>query len=380
MRAPSAFDLPCPWAPLQSMTAAASRLTLNSRSAPVRCTGQSHRAHRVVRLRTRLRDRTPEGVWPSHRNFRNVRNFRNFRNFRYFRNFRNFRYLRCRVGRLVGRDQRAAKPGCSRYLDSRCFAQKPKPPFEPAIGRVATGVAFAGPVVGRSLLPSWRTVTGDGAQPIKRITGHRELHPIPGRSRGLGASSSFEAAGPTEVGTTAAKTPFWMGATEVELVLQGTLGFWARCSPRRSGVVHGPSLREPPPTGDPPCRPRWRPKPQSRQPLPGWLTGARHAAWDMNDSSHGVRSPSAFRAQAITVLVCLTGTVRSQGFSPSQRFDPAWTAWLCFAPLPPMGFGNGLQSFSHSASRNASRRPLLSCRSSWFQPTLGHPGSFSYKS
>jgi hypothetical protein len=27
-----------------------------------------------------------------------------------------------------------------------------------------------------------------------------------------------------------------------------------------------------------------------------------------------------------------------------------------------MGFGNGLQSFSHSASRDASRRPLLSCR------------------
>jgi hypothetical protein len=58
----------------------------------------------------------------------------------------------------------------------------------------------------------------------------------------------------------------------------------------------------------------------------------------------------------------LTDTVRSQGFSPSQRFAPAWTSWLCFAPHPPLGFGNGLQSFSHSASRGASRRPLLSCR------------------
>jgi hypothetical protein len=62
------------------------------------------------------------------------------------------------------------------------------------------------------------------------------------------------------------------------------------------------------------------------------------------------------------VPVCLTDTVRSQGFSPSQRLDPARAAWLCFTPLPPLGFGDGLQSFSHSASRCASRRPLLSCR------------------
>lgn len=36
--------------------------------------------------------------------------------------------------------------------------------------------------------------------------------------------------------------------------------------------------------------------------------------------------------------VYLTDTIRSQGFSPSQRFRPARAVWLYFAPLPPIGF------------------------------------------
>jgi hypothetical protein len=36
--------------------------------------------------------------------------------------------------------------------------------------------------------------------------------------------------------------------------------------------------------------------------------------------------------------VCLTGTIRSQGFSPSQRFNPARALRLCFASHPPIGF------------------------------------------
>lgn len=36
--------------------------------------------------------------------------------------------------------------------------------------------------------------------------------------------------------------------------------------------------------------------------------------------------------------VCLTDTIRSQGFSPSQRFRPARAVWLYFTPLPPIGF------------------------------------------
>jgi hypothetical protein len=38
------------------------------------------------------------------------------------------------------------------------------------------------------------------------------------------------------------------------------------------------------------------------------------------------------------VPVCLTDTVRSRGFSPPQRFEPARASWLCFAPHPPIGF------------------------------------------
>jgi hypothetical protein len=38
------------------------------------------------------------------------------------------------------------------------------------------------------------------------------------------------------------------------------------------------------------------------------------------------------------VSVCLADTVRSQSFSLSQRFEPAWAWWLCFAPHPPIGF------------------------------------------
>jgi hypothetical protein len=35
---------------------------------------------------------------------------------------------------------------------------------------------------------------------------------------------------------------------------------------------------------------------------------------------------------------CLTGTIRSQGFSPSQRFNPARALRLCFTSHPPIGF------------------------------------------
>ena len=60
--------------------------------------------------------------------------------------------------------------------------------------------------------------------------------------------------------------------------------------------------------------------------------------------------------------VCLSDTIRSQSFSLSQRFDLTRASWPCFVPHPPLGFAHGLQSFSRSASRTASRRPLPSCR------------------
>jgi len=63
----------------------------------------------------------------------------------------------------------------------------------------------------------------------------------------------------------------------------------------------------------------------------GWGETRRHLPWGsapFGVSGLGDRS----------VLVYLTSTIRSQGFSPSQRFDPARAAWFCFAPHPPLGF------------------------------------------
>jgi hypothetical protein len=57
-----------------------------------------------------------------------------------------------------------------------------------------------------------------------------------------------------------------------------------------------------------------------------------------DDTSHGVRFLSARKTTVIVAPACLTGTFRPQGFSPSRRFDPTGVAWLCFAPLPPIGF------------------------------------------
>jgi len=38
------------------------------------------------------------------------------------------------------------------------------------------------------------------------------------------------------------------------------------------------------------------------------------------------------------VPACLPGTIRSQGFSPSQRFHPTVASWLYFTPHPSLGF------------------------------------------
>jgi hypothetical protein len=39
------------------------------------------------------------------------------------------------------------------------------------------------------------------------------------------------------------------------------------------------------------------------------------------------------------VPACLTDTIRSRSFSLPQRFNPSETSWLCFTPLPSIGFG-----------------------------------------
>lgn len=50
----------------------------------------------------------------------------------------------------------------------------------------------------------------------------------------------------------------------------------------------------------------------------------------------------AFRRNQLrrsSVPVCLTDTFRSRSFSLPQRFGPSETSWLCFTPLPSIGFG-----------------------------------------
>jgi hypothetical protein len=57
-----------------------------------------------------------------------------------------------------------------------------------------------------------------------------------------------------------------------------------------------------------------------------------------SDTSHGVRCLSTKSVPRIVAPTYLTGAIRSQGFSPSQRLDPLGTSWLCFAPHPSIGF------------------------------------------
>jgi UDP-N-acetylglucosamine 2-epimerase len=64
-----------------------------------------------------------------------------------------------------------------------------------------------------------------------------------------------------------------------------------------------------------------------------------HLQQGFSDTSHGVRCLLTKQAEVIVVApVCLTDTIRSQGFSPSQRLNPTSAVRLYFAPLPPIGF------------------------------------------
>jgi hypothetical protein len=99
--------------------------------------------------------------------------------------------------------------------------------------------------------------------------------------------------------------------------------------PRRSAVTGEPFARE---------------LPRTRSP-PRWVAHARHAVWEFDDSSHGVRSPSASPIRAIVVPICLLDTVRSQGFSPSQRFDPARWCGSVSRHIRPCGLVTAFRAF-----------------------------------
>jgi hypothetical protein len=74
------------------------------------------------------------------------------------------------------------------------------------------------------------------------------------------------------------EAPLGVGTTEVALLRRGTPGCRGRSPPCRSSAGCSPFPRKPPPTS---AKPRC-------------CASARHAARDMDDSSLGVRSPSAF--------------------------------------------------------------------------------------
>lgn len=63
-----------------------------------------------------------------------------------------------------------------------------------------------------------------------------------------------------------------------------------------------------------------------------------HQQQDQEDTFHGVRDLPAKSTRVIVVSVCLTDTIHSQGFSPSQRFDPTMASQLYFTLHPPIGF------------------------------------------
>lgn len=66
----------------------------------------------------------------------------------------------------------------------------------------------------------------------------------------------------------------------------------------------------------------------------------------IGDTFHGVRFLSAESARVIGLQRCLGCTVRSRGFSPSQRLSPTRALRLCFTPHPPIGFRSS-EPFPH---------------------------------
>jgi len=64
----------------------------------------------------------------------------------------------------------------------------------------------------------------------------------------------------------------------------------------------------------------------------------RHAAGHPTTPSWGSFPFGEYSTGDRSVSVCLTDTVRPQGFSPSRRFDPARALWVYFTPHPPIGF------------------------------------------
>jgi len=66
--------------------------------------------------------------------------------------------------------------------------------------------------------------------------------------------------------------------------------------------------------------------------------GARHAAGTRQHLPWGSFPFGEVSTGDRSALVYLANAFRPQGFSPSRRFAPTGAVWLCFTPLPPIGF------------------------------------------
>jgi hypothetical protein len=71
---------------------------------------------------------------------------------------------------------------------------------------------------------------------------------------------------------------------------------------------------------------------------PKWIASARHAAGRRRHLPWGSAPFGEISPGGPLVPACLTDTFRPQGFSPSRRLTPTRASWLCFTPLPPLGF------------------------------------------
>jgi hypothetical protein len=234
-----------------------------------------------------------------------------------------------------GKPRPTAKPDCSRRFVCA----------EPSVGRSRRSIrpATRGDFGRVERQPKHRFDSARGHMTARTRTSSQGASPIPVPKLGNGRFPAASISAEAEISTT--ELPFWSVATEVAIARKGALGV-------RDGIRLAEAGRFSPHRSEsclPPASRRSGTQAQDTQ------------CWDSTTLPWG-SVPFGVWARAIVVPVYLTGTVHSQGFSPSQRFDPARALWLCFAPHPPLGFLVGLQSFSLAVSRDASRRPLLSCR------------------
>jgi hypothetical protein len=129
--------------------------------------------------------------------------------------------------------------------------------------------------------------------------------------------------------------PPWPGPQRLEEpVLRGS-GTEAPSPNRRPvlGSFDGPCARQ----GERLDKP-WEPSVPPVSALPRQRFDARHAAGNRRRLPWSSAPLGEISSGGRDTSVCLTDAIRSQGFSPSQRFDPARASWLCFTPHPPTGF------------------------------------------